>query len=234
MKTLMIIIPVYNNSKFTKACLEDLVKIRDAGKMDLGVVVVDNASEDDTREVVQNYGLGMSYIRNQENLGFSRANNIGYRFGCPEDDDYIMFMNNDIKVLDRHEDWPEILMEACGDDGIVGVQSGRINSKYDPVGEGKFDPNVKGGYLSGWCMMAKASTWNQLILEGQDGPWNEDYFLYYEDDDLSFRAKKQGIPLRITDIPVQHYSRVTGKKYNMFYFLKKSKRIFKKAWPEIV
>lgn len=235
MRSLVVIIPVYNNCQFTKACLDDLSKIGE--HLDLSIVVVDNASEDDTGEVVKffmNKRKGIMYIKNQENLGFSTANNRGFRMAGVEDDDYVLFMNNDVKVQDRYDDWPEILMDACEGGSVVGVLSGRINSKYEPMGEGKFDPNIKGGYLSGWCLMAKGSTWKRLIIEGQSGPWNEDYFLYYEDDDLSFRAKKAGIPLKIVDIPVHHYSRVTGRKYNMFYYLKKSKRIFKKKWPEIV
>ena len=232
MRDLSIIIPVYNNANFTKSCLEDLGKLA----MNVEIIIIDNASEDNTPEVVSDAWAKsgdrnwLVYHKNDENLGFGTANNIGYALSTGR---HVMFLNNDIRVDAEHDSWPKHLLQRCGE-GIVGIQSGRINSKYEPVGEGKFNPNVKGGYLSGWCLLAKRDVWDKLVLPGQRGPWDEDFFLYYEDDDLSFRAKKAGIPLSITSIPVHHHSRVTGRKYNMFYFLKKSKRIFKKKWPEIV
>jgi GT2 family glycosyltransferase len=230
MKDLSIIIPVYNNCEFTRSCLEDLSRL----DLNAEIIIVDNASEDNTSDVVSEAWVKKSdrgwlvYHRNDKNLGFGAANNIGYAISSGKN---VMFLNNDIRVDMMHEDWPKLLMDS---DGIMGVQSGRINSKHEPLGEGVFDPEVKGGYLSGWCLCAKREIWDKLVLPRQSGPWDEAFFLYYEDDDLSFRAKKAGIPLLIGAIPVHHYSRVTGKKYNMFYFLKKSKRIFKEKWPEIV
>jgi len=225
MKELSIIIPVFNNCQFTKACLSDLSKL----EIDKEIIIVDNNSSDDTFNIVSQFE-DVIYLKNNINEGFSKANNKGYKESCGE---YVLFLNNDIKVLDRIKDWPQLLIDSC-DNGVVGTQSGLIDSKYKFVKEGKFDPNIKGGYLSGWCVLAKRSTWDSLVLDEQIGPWNSLYYLYYEDNDLSFRVKKAKLPLKIIDVPVHHYSRVTGKKFNMFHHLNKSKRIFKKIWKNIV
>lgn len=224
MVDLSIIIPVFNNANFTKVCLKHLSEIN----LDKEIIIVDNNSTDNTKDIVEQFNV--KYIKNNSNLGFSKANNIAYSESIGEN---ILFLNNDIQVKDRFQNWPSILINSCKD-GIVGVQSGRLDNNYNYLGEGKINPMLKGAYLSGWCLLAKRNTWNNLILPNQKGPWNEDYFLYFEDGDLSFRAKKNNISLYITDIPVHHFSRVTGKKYNMFHFFKKSQRIFKKRWPQIV
>jgi len=235
MKT-SIVIPVYNNANFTKAALDDLVLLGE----DNEIVVVDNGSTDHTFDVVQdanNRSLedGMNnnslvfQITNKENLGFAKANNQGFDWARGE---YVLFLNNDIRVKGgQYFSWLNQLIELCDDDCIVGAQSGMIDRDYNFVKEGQFDPMQKGAYLSGWCIMAKRSTWEKLKLDDKRGPWNEAYFLYFEDDDLSWRAKQAGMKLKVVqDLPLIHFSRTTGRKYNMFHYFHKSRRIFKRAW----
>ena len=216
-----IIIPVYNNANFTKAALNDLVLLGKTHE----IIIVDNASEDHTADVVSKFN-GVWYIKNDINKGFSFANNQGFEVAKGE---YVLFLNNDIRVKNSFADWTDKLIEQCGDNCIVGTQTGILDGDYNFVKEGQFDPMQKGAYLSGWCMMAKRSVWDKLKIGGR-GCWNEDFFLYFEDSDLSWRAKKNGIKLKIVDIPVQHFSRTTGRKYNMFSFFHKSSRVFKKIW----
>lgn len=227
---LSIVIPVFNNCEFTRSALQDLSLLSlpsGSGLEKPEIIVVDNGSIDKTTQVVSEFN-GVIYQKNAENKGFSHACNQGYNLSSGE---YVMFLNNDIKVLDRQQDWPLILIEAC-EQGLAGVHSGMIDSKYRFQKEGRFDPNQKGAYLSGWCLCAKRETWEKIAISpGQI--WDERFFLYFEDGDLSFRAKKDHIPLIRKDIPVKHIARATGKKYNMFHFLNKSKRVFKKKWPEI-
>jgi len=229
-----IIIPVYNNANFTKVALQDLTVLGRECKL----IVVDNASTDHTFDVIQdinnhtieNADRNHSWVHhlvNGENLGFAKANNQGYETAQSE---YVLFLNNDIRVRRDHLFWLDRLIEQCGD-GIIGAQAGMIDRDYKFVKEGQFDPMQKGAYLSGWCMLAKRSTWDKLKIDEQKGPWNESYFLYFEDDDLSWRAKQAGMKLKVAqDLPLHHFSRTTGRKYNMFHHYHKSRRIFKKAW----
>ena len=220
---LSIIIPVYNNCQYTKRALTDLSKL----EIDNEIIIVDNGSTDDTEKIVSEFNV--VYIKNLENRGFSYANNQGFDVAKGE---YVLFLNNDIKVLANEKDWPNMLIKFCAD-GIVGTQTGQIDSDYNFVGEGNLNPNVSGRYLSGWCLLSKKETWNKLVEN--DLLWDsKSFFLYFEDGDLSFRAKKKNIPLYLMEIPLYHYSRVTGRKYNMFYYFKLSQRIFKKKWPKIV
>ena len=229
-----IVIPVYNNANFTKSALEDLVLLGD----DCEIIVVDNGSEDHTFNVCMdaknskdgaNNNSLVQYISNKENLGFAKANNQGFEMAEGE---YTLFLNNDIRVQDgKYQSWLPMLIEQCGDDCIVGTQAGMIDKNYNFIKEGVFDPMQRGAYLSGWCMLAKRNTWEKLIIEGQSGPWNEAFFLYFEDDDLSWRAKELGIMLKMVEnLPLYHFCRTTGRKYNMFSYFKKSRKIFKKIW----
>ena len=97
---LSIVIPVFNNWNFTKSALRDLSKLPD----DHEIIVVDNGSSDDTCKLDNPVDLELHkifvYIRNEENLGFAKACNIGFAKSSGE---HVCFLNNDIRVKDKYE-----------------------------------------------------------------------------------------------------------------------------------
>ena len=72
-KDLTIIIVTFNSSEVIGKCLENL----NADKYD--ILVVDNTSSDDTYKIVENSFPKVEIIRNNQNSGYGRANNIGLR-----------------------------------------------------------------------------------------------------------------------------------------------------------
>ena len=238
-----IIIPVYNNANFTKLALKHLSQL----SSDHEIIVVDNGSKDHTSEVLREAqtmaeGPKLVYISSPKNLGFGRANNKGYKLASGE---YIIFINNDIKVKDRLQDWTNILMEAAEDGSIVCTAGGLLDSECNFVKEGTGLSQTDYWYMSGWCLCAKREVFDQLILDHYSddktdeitngkawGPWNEKFFLYFEDGDLTWRAKQQNINIKEVSIPVQHIARATGRRYNMFGHFNISKKIFKEEWKE--
>jgi len=101
---LSIIIISYNTCKITQNCLESIFKWPTDR---FEVVVVDNASTDETREMLlqtqssklkaQNHNSKIKIIFNQQNIGFAKANNFAVKQALV---DYILFLNSDIVVLD--------------------------------------------------------------------------------------------------------------------------------------
>ena len=90
-----IVIVTWNAKKYVAECLDSLQAcINDPGAE---VIVVDNASTDGTPELVRDSYPGVTLIRNEENLGFAKANNIGIRISTGE---YICLINSDVHVLD--------------------------------------------------------------------------------------------------------------------------------------
>jgi GT2 family glycosyltransferase len=239
-----IIIPVYNSVNFTKSALEDLSRL----PSNYEVIIVDNASEDNTAEVVHDFISNQKeefarlvYIGCPRNLGFGRSNNKGQKHASGE---YLLFLNNDIRVVDRHNDWPEIMIEHA-DDHIVCTQGGLLDSQFNFVKEGTGLSQTDYWYASGWCLCGSRKLFDRLILnhfsddktdeicDGKAwGSWNEKYFLYFEDGDLTWRAKELGIKFKEVSVPVHHFARVTGRKYNMLHYYRKSRKIFKKEWSK--
>lgn len=240
-----IIIPVFNCSKHTDQCLSYLSHLDSTHE----IIVVDNNSSDNTQEVLTKYAElfaddakpDLVVVTNEVNLGYGRANNRGF---AKARGNLVCFLNNDIKVKNLKNWLTPMLVRANMSDAIVCLKGGVLDSSFNFVKEGHGLPPTKYWYMSGWCLVAKREVFAKLIQdhrydpdsksiveEKAPGPWNEKFFLYYEDGDLTWRAKDLGIPTieqRTDDII--HIGRVTGRKHNAFVFLKKSKRIFSKIW----
>jgi GT2 family glycosyltransferase/glycosyltransferase involved in cell wall biosynthesis len=119
--TVSIVIPVFNQIAFTRQCLERLGR-HAAGGPAVEIIVVDNASSDDTAAFFRephDVGVPLTYVRNAINEGFSRGNNIGARQARGR---YLLFLNNDTLVTDG---WLAAMVRIADDDphvGIVGIK----------------------------------------------------------------------------------------------------------------
>ncbi len=234
---------MYDNVDFTKAAIKDLLKLSNKYE----IIIVDNASRDDTPFVVNQliesraeYQAKLVYIGCPKNLGFGRGNNKGYKHAAGE---YIIFLNNDIRVRGRHEDWPTIMLEWAKKGFLVGTEGALLNKDFDFVKEGTGLEQSKYWYVSGWCLCGSRENFDKLIMnhyshdetdeimEGKAwGPWNEKFFAYFEDGDLTWRARDMGMEFKEVDVPIHHFGRMTGKNLNISYLYKRSKRVFKKIW----
>ncbi|GJL67400.1 MAG: hypothetical protein NPIRA06_00350 [Nitrospirales bacterium] len=105
-----IIIPVYNRDDLTKQCLLHLAEVTQGCHYE--VLVVDNASTDETQNFLASFGGDIQVIRNTENLGFAKACNQGARAARGK---YLIFLNNDtipqsgwlaalLEEVETHED----------------------------------------------------------------------------------------------------------------------------------
>jgi len=112
------IIVTYNTARMTLDCIQS---IREHTRgVSFEIIVVDNASSDNSRELLGNPGPAFEhyrYIYNPENSGFSRANNLGAAIasGC-----FLFFMNSDMVLLNDVAAMLKYHMEAHGDTGITG------------------------------------------------------------------------------------------------------------------
>lgn len=91
-----VVIVVWNAKKYVLECLDSLRE--HCATVCSEVIVVDNASTDGTPELVAELYPEFKLIRNQENLGFARANNIGIAASSGE---YVCLVNSDVKFLDN-------------------------------------------------------------------------------------------------------------------------------------
>lgn len=200
-----VIILNYNVQYFLELCLKSVqAAIVD---LDAEIIVVDNQSSDDSCEMVRRLFPEVILIQNEENFGFSKGNNIGVTYAKGE---YLCILNPDTVVP---EDAFKILLahaDHCPNLGIIGCQL--IDGKGDFLPESKRNiptPIVAAKKILGWSKdyyanHLKASDIGKVdILVGafmllkknrytEVGGFDEDYFIYGEDIDLSYKVLKAG------------------------------------------
>lgn len=198
------VITVILNYKVKDLTLKCVASVSASSYSNLEIIVVDNNSEDGLGKEI----TGVGFIQNQENLGFTGGNNIGIRQALKKGADYIFVLNPDTVVK---KDSIEKLVSGLEQTnaGIAGPKIYFDNSETIWYAGGKFDLlNVLGShrgvnekdrgqyekieetdYVSGAAMMIKRE-----VLE-KVGLFDENFFLYYEDSDLCFRAKIAGFKI---------------------------------------
>jgi GT2 family glycosyltransferase len=241
-KILSIVIPVYNKWNFTKSCLNDLIKLPG----DHEIIIIDNASSDETQteinkicdEQFSKYAssggqcCGIAYYRNEENKFHSKACNKGYRIALGEN---VLFLNNDIRVKTNHENWTKALIDACNStEGLVGPTMGQLDNDLNFVKEAN-QQLTGNSYLGGWCIAANCDVWSKLSVGNPKDQqiWNEEFPFYFNDTDLSFRARKLGISLTCITLPdIVHFGKVSAAQINITQLYKEGRKIFVEKWSK--
>jgi len=186
-----------------KACLiQCLDALREQSVQVMAVIVVDNGSIDGSVETVKQQFPEVTLIALSENLGFSAANNIAIR---SVQTDYVALLNNDaiahplwlenmIDALRRYpeagfaaskmlyQDMPHIIDRAG--DGYTTAGAGSLRGRGQSA-----DTFSRAEWIFGAC--AGAALYRTSMLDDV-GLFDEDFFLLYEDVDLSFRAQLRG------------------------------------------
>lgn len=199
-KTVVISILSLNNCGLLKQCLESIFKNT---VFPYRVCVVNQGSEEKTREYLESLGGAVDAIHTPKNLGFVVGNNLVIE-RYPEHD--IVLLNNDTIVKPG---WLSALVECAYSDpaiGIVGAKllypdgrlqeagseifqngSGRNIGKYDDPQRYIYNIRRDVDYCSGACLFLKRSMLDQIgYLDPIFSP------AYWEDTDICFRARKHG------------------------------------------
>ena len=115
-----IIVLNWNGKDDTVECLRSLGKIDYPNKQ---ISVVDNASTDDSVELIKREFPDVSIIENESNLMYAGGNNVGIRKALDKKAEYILIINNDTAV---HKDFLKHLMDSALSAGGVGIASPKI------------------------------------------------------------------------------------------------------------
>lgn len=217
-----IVIPVYNNWKYTKVCLDFFEK----NKADFfEVIIIDNASTDETEIGCKPYSC--RYFRNSENTGFGAAVNKGYK---ESKGDVVLFLNNDIMFGCNDVNWLKQIEELARDNtALIGPTGGLLDSNFNFVKETDDFNGIN--YISGWFLCANKKVFDSLIINGNEGPFDaKTFFAYFEDADLSFRASEKKTPFLQKKVPIFHIGRQTSKTLNLSSMYIESKKKFTKKW----
>ena len=213
-RKLSIIVVAYNQINFTKSLVKDLMKL----PSQVEIIVVDNNSSDNTEEEMINLVAScqegkatITYIKSQVNEMHSGGCNLGLQNSVGE---VVLFLNNDVRVKSDHEAWWEKVMEIP-EDVLAGPTFGYLQADGSFIKESDKLESAPHVYLSGWCLAARRSTLEKLVCSRETPTpevWRHAWF-YFNDCELSHRAKKQGISLQSLPLPLSHFRMVTTKKY---------------------
>lgn len=181
----------YNTSDLLAKCLASVASQSD---IDSDVIVVDNASEDNSLDVVRDRFPWAKLIAFDCNLGFARANNQALKI-C--EGRYVYFLNPDTEVRQGAFSATLEFMESRPDVGLAGTRIINPDGSSQPSlemrypGEKYAKRELKGlkgdiAWVLGASMIARRE-----IVDGLGG-FDESFFLYGEDQDLCLRARKKG------------------------------------------
>lgn len=194
------------NYKLKNDTLEAVYSVLQSDFTDIEVVVVDNNSGDGIEEEVKKI-RGLTFIQTGANLGYTGGNNIGIKYALTTNCEYIFILNPDammkkdaIRFLVAASQsmladivGPKILFHdgqtiwyagGTTDTNNVGVHRG-----LDEKDNGQYDTLSETDFVTGAAIFVRRGVFERI------GIFDEKYFLYMEDVDFCYRAKKVGIKI---------------------------------------
>jgi GT2 family glycosyltransferase len=252
---LSIVIVNYNTGHLLRACLESLPSA--VSGLEYEVWVVDNASQDNSADMVAAEFPTVQLIASEQNLGFAKANNLALKRASGR---YCLLLNPDtepkpgalrrmVDYLDTHPDvgavgpkllnsdgslqrngrpFPSPLRELLGFDIIRKFFSGLLGLKFE-FGRDDFDVEWDVDHVSGACIMVP-----RRVIEAV-GMLDEAFFMFYEEVEWCWRIKRAGY--RVVYLPqaevVHHWMGSVKTQYRQMarLLLKSSFIYYRKTAP---
>lgn len=204
----------YNGRQYNTACIESLLMQKQCREdsYEMKIYVVDNASQDDSMQIIQEHfgdNRGIETIFLDDNYGFSYANNVGICRAGAWGADYVLLLNNDTEVeedlvlqlaacAERHpnsmiapkiyySDQRDVLWSAGGT--VSRIISKVRHEGLDQKDYGQYDAERQIRFATGCCLFVPRTVIDRA------GDLDERFFLYYEDTEYCFRLRKLKIPI---------------------------------------
>ncbi len=221
-KRIGVVIVHYNNANNVRECLLSLGNTTNAA--DLHPIIVDNASAESVSEVVAEYEGNITLLRLEENTGFTGANNHGIQWAIENLQSDVVILLNDDTVVEKSA--LETLIATMRSNTKIGAavpkiyfnpgnefhsgyeknQIGRVfwygggvidwtevvafHRAVDEVDRGQYSRPENTPFATGCCVALSTTALKK------HGLFDEKYFLYFEDVDLSCRLTRAGYRVR--------------------------------------
>lgn len=238
-----VIVPNWNGADFLQQCIDSLL----SQTIKCTIVVVENGSIDKSDDILAAYEEKVVTLKQAKNLGFAGGVNVGIRYALQHAADYVLLFNNDAEA-DKHlvENLASV-MEANKKVGIVTSKIKRKDNSLDSTGDfyssrglpfprgrgqddtAQFDKDSVVFGASGGSSLYRAKMLKEI------GLFDEDFFAYYEDVDVSFRAQLAGWTIRFESTGITWHaisatsSRIPG--FTVYHTAKNFPLLFIKNLP---
>lgn len=236
-----VIIITYNSFYTIQDCLYSLYKLQ--LNLSFEVIIIDNNSEDKSVELIKSLQFKFNLIQNSSNIGFARACNQGIKISNGK---YIFLLNPDTGLLNdaigifydfmekkenesiwcvgsqlfdaaghpaksygRFPNLMDVIFEQFGIKGILlKIFGNKYFQKRNLVNDHKEIP-----FVMGCNMFIKPQALEKI------GLFNEQFFLNFEETELSWRANKNGFKsLILPEAKILHYSKKSFTKLQPYLF----------------
>ena len=232
-----IIILNYNNYEDTIECIKSIKNVIPFQMID--IVVVDNNSTNDSVNMIENQFQDIIMIKSNVNKGYAYGNNLGLKYAIENRYRYTCVLNNDTIITEN-------FLEACiielGKDvafisptlmeysdkeciqstgGDILIDRGVVTRKNNGMKRNQLPNIIETDYVGGACMFFKTDIIKEL------GFIPEEYFLFYEETEWCYKAKKLGYRnLCLTNTYIYHKGSVSISKIGGLYdYLMKRNRV---------
>ena len=224
---LSIIIVNYNTGSVLKQCLNSLYQYRTP---DSEIIVVDNASTDNSGEMVKMHFPDIILVESSENLGFAKANNLG---SAKAQGDFLVFLNPDVILTEASFEKMLGFLESHSDVGLIGprliyengdfqISTGLFpkilsefkmsrlarkvkNRTFREKLASQFETYKEVNWVTGACIMLRRTLFEQV------SGFDDKLFMFFEDADLCKRIYEAG--LRVVYFPETEIIHQRGLTY---------------------
>ncbi|MBL7645456.1 MAG: glycosyltransferase family 2 protein [Candidatus Hydrogenedentes bacterium] len=253
-----VIVVTYNTREMTQACLTSLRE--GAQELSIEIIVIDNASEDGSADMIRKDFPGAALISSEQNHGFAGANNLAAREARGK---YVLLLNPDTLVLNSAIDRLVAFAEAHPEASIFGGRTFFGDGTLNPASCFRapslwglfcravaldvtfpdsvlFNPDCYGGWardtvrevdiVSGCFLLIRSGLWREL------GGFDTDYFMYGEDWDLCMRARALGHKCLICpEAEIVHYGGASEPLQDgrIVRLLQTKVLLFRKRWGKL-
>ncbi len=228
---LSVIIVSYRVPFYLEQCIKSVQQA--TKELNCEIFVVDNHSQDCTIDyLTERFGRSVSLIDSNHNLGFARANNMAIRQARGE---YVLLLNPDtfvgtdtirqvVEFMDKHPKAGGVGVKMHNADGTVAKESRRalptpyvsflkmlgLSDRYY-MSHLPWDRPARIEVMSGAFCLLRRSVLDQV------GMLDEDFFMYGEDIDLSYRILKGGFENWFVPADILHYKGESTQKSSFRY-----------------
>lgn len=241
----LVVVLNWNGIDDTEACIRSLLT-QDYKHYE--VLIIDNGSVDDSvtriQSLIQKYPNKLIFIGNDTNLGFTGGVNVGIQYAINNNYDAVALLNNDATV---DKSWLSSLVSKLSKN--VGVVTGLLlhegGKTIDSTGEyyttwgipfprGRSQPTAsapQSGYVfgaTGGATLYKTDLFKKIEL------FDDAFFAYYEDVDISFRTQLAGYKIYFTDKAIAYHKQgATSKKIPGFTVYQTFKNLPLLFWKNV-
>lgn len=228
--TLSIVLVSYNSLADLQRCLPSI--LAQSVSFSYEIIVVDNHGKDGVAQLINQDFPGTSFIPNPTNNGYAGGNNLGLQHSTG---DWVLFLNPDTELhpgalqqlVETAKTYPTAFInpKLLNPDGTINACGNQM--QYTGITTCRGLNEVASTYtglvpvplLSGAALLAPTTRMREL------GGFDEGFFMYFEDADLSLRARLWGYQLLCDqDAVITHYYRL-GMNPAKFYYLERNRLI---------